>query len=268
MKLRLVPARQGALWVRHGFTVFFQRPLAYSVLFLAFLLFGLFALLLPIVGAVVVLAAMPLVSLGFMLATQRALQGRTPWPAVFIEPLKVDRRRGLALLRMGLAYAIATFAIMTLSDLVDGGKLEALQDAIGRGAEDSAAIGSLLGDPQLQIGLLLRVSLASLLSLPFWHAPALVHWGDQGVIKALFFSSVACWRNLAAFSVYGLAWGGVILLFGVLANLLAALTQQPQIVALATVPAGLLISTVFYASLYFSFADCFAPDTAADSAPD
>ena len=131
------------------------------------------------------------------------------------------------------------------------------------GKEDAPAIAALLADPQLQLGLLLRFGLASLLSLPFWHAPALVHWGDQGVGKALFFSTMACWRNIGAFTVYGLAWGGAILLFGALANVLAALLQQAQLIALAAVPAGLLFSTVFYASLYFTFTDCFAPDASA-----
>ena len=106
----------------------------------------------------------------------------------------------------------------------------------------------------------MRFGLASLLSLPFWHAPALVHWGGQGVGKALFFSTMACWRNIGAFTVYGLAWAGAILVFGALANVLAALTQQAQLIALAAVPAGLLFSTVFYASLYFTFNDCFAPE--------
>ena len=33
MKLRLVRARQGALWVRNGFRIFFRRPMAFAVLF-------------------------------------------------------------------------------------------------------------------------------------------------------------------------------------------------------------------------------------------
>jgi hypothetical protein len=73
---------------------------------------------------------------------------------------------------------------------------------------------------------------------------------------------MACWRNIGAFSVYALAWGGVILVFALLANLLAALLPDGQLIALAAVPAGLLFSTVFYASLYFTFSDCFASDTA------
>lgn len=260
MKLQLVPARQGALWVRRGFGIFFKHPLAFAALFTGFLFFGLMAMLLPFVGPLLLLAALPLVTLAFMLATQRAVHGQLPGPSVFVAPFRVNRARSIALLRMGLIYAVASLAIMTFSDLVDGGKFDALQEAMGGGKQDAAAIAQLLGDPQLQIGVLLRFGLASLLSLPFWHAPALVHWGNQGVGKALFFSTIACWRNFGAFTVYALAWCGVILLFGALANLLAALLQQAQVVALAAVPAGLLFSTVFYASLYFTFADCFAPD--------
>ena len=262
MKLQLLPARQGALWVRRGFTVFFTRPLAFAALFTGFLFFGLVAMLVPLVGPLLLLASLPLVSLGFMLATQRALQGQLPGPAVFVAPLRVDRQRSFALLRMGLAYAVASVVIIWLSDVVDGGKFEALQRVMADGKEDASAIAALLADPQLQLGLVLRFGLASLLSLPFWHAPALVHWGGQGVGKALFFSAMACWRNIGAFTVYGLAWAGAILMFGVLANVLAALTQQAQLIALAAVPAGLLFSTVFYASLYFTFIDCFAPDEA------
>ena len=260
MKLQLVPARNGALWVRHGFTVFFKRPLAFAALFTGFLFFGLVALLVPWLGPLLLLASLPLVTLGFMLATQRTLQGQLPGPAVFVAPLRVNRVRTMALLRMGLAYAATSVFIIWISDLVDGGKFDALQATLSGGKEDAAAIATLLADPQLLLGLLLRFGLASLLSLPFWHAPALVHWGNQSVGKALFFSTVACWRNLGAFTVYALAWGGVVVLFGLLINLLAVLLQQAQLLALVAIPAGLLFSTVFYASLYFTFADCFADD--------
>lgn len=267
MKLHLVPARQGALWVRRGFAAFFRRPLVFAALFTGVMLFGLLALLLPVVGQFLMLAAMPLVSLGFMVATRRVVLGKLPGPAVFVEPLMASRGKRLALVQMGVIYALATYLILLASDVVDGGKFEALQDTIASGKGDAAEIAALLGDAQLQFGLLLRFGLAALMSLPFWHAPALVHWGDQSVGKAFFFSTMACWRNVRAFSVYGLAWGGVILAFGIVANVLAALLQQPQIVALATVPVGLLISTVFYTSLYFTFADCFAPDPTTDADP-
>jgi hypothetical protein len=157
---------------------------------------------------------------------------------------------------------VASLAVIALSDSVDGGKFEALQDALAAGKEDPAAIAARLADAQLQIGMLVRFGLATLLSLPFWHAPALVHWGAQSVGKALFFSTMACWRNIGAFTVYALTWGGVVLVFGMLANLFAALLPDGSLIALAAVPAALLFSTVFYASLYFTFSDCFASEAA------
>lgn len=261
MRLQVVEPRRGAQWVRAGFAVFFKRPLAFAALFTLFVFAALVAMLLPLVGAWLLPAALPLVSLAFMLATQRTLAGRVPTPSVFIEPLRVSPARTRALLQMGLAYALCSVAVIWLSDAVDGGKFEALQEAMASGKSDSGEIAALLGDARLQFGVLLRLALAALLSLPFWHAPALVHWGELGLAKALFFSTVACWRNLGAFTVYGLAWAGVLLVFGILANLLAAVTAQPQFIAFTAVPAGLLFSTVFYASLYFTVTDCFAVDS-------
>lgn len=261
MKLQTVPPRQGALWVRRGFAVFFQRPIAFAGLFAAFL-FGVFALLLvPILGAMVLLALLPAVSLGFMIATRQVLDGSPASPRAFLLPLRSGRPRQVALLQLGAVYAAATFLIMWLADAVDGGALEALMEALPAGGTAPDVVAQKLADPRLGAGLTVRLGLAALLSIPFWHAPALVYWGAQTSGKALFFSTVACWRNKGAFVVYSLTWMAVILLFAVLANLVFALIGAVQFVAVASMPASLLFSTVFYASLYFTFAACFVDDT-------
>lgn len=260
MKLQTVPASQGALWVRRGFSVFFTKPLGFCGLFAGFMLAALLLLAVPAVGSLLLLVALPLVSLGFMLATQYAAAGRFPLPTVFIEPLRVDPVRRKGLVQLGLAYALATFVILWLSDLADGGKFDALQEAMVGGKTSQEDLQLLLMDSQLQWGLMLRFGLAALLSLPFWHAPALTHWGFQPWGKALFFSTVACWRNKGAFAVYGLTWFGVILAFSVLASLIFAALGQPNLMAVVAMPAGLMFSTVFYASLYFTYADCFTSD--------
>jgi hypothetical protein len=102
-----------------------------------------------------------------------------------------------------------------------------------------------------------RLALTLPLSLLFWHAPALVHWCGVNAPKAVFFSLVACWRNKAAFIMYGIVWAGAMLLFGVVTTTLFTLIGLPQLVGLAALPAALVFSTVFYTSLYFTFADCF-----------
>jgi hypothetical protein len=254
------------MWVRQGFALFFKQPLAFAGLFATFL-FAVFVLtVVPFIGSLLVLAALPLASLGFMIASRVALDGRFALPNVFIEPLRGPRPRVVAIVQLGLLYAAATLAILWLSDVVDGGALDRLLETLSSGKATQDSVAQKLADPQLQFGLLLRFGLAGLLSVPFWHAPALVHWGEHTAGKALFFSTVAVWRNKGAFAVYSLAWFAVIMLFALLANLVFGLLGQARLVALAAMPASLVFSTVFYASLYFTFADCFVPD-AVDAAP-
>ena len=258
MKLRLVPARRGMLWVRSGFRVFFRRPLGFASLFALFLVGVALLMLVPVVGAGLVLVALPLVSQVFMIATQRALLGRPMAPGLYLEPLRGARPQALGMLKLGVAYAVGTLLILWLSGVADGGRFEAFEDALlGPKQPDVAQVEAMLGDPQLLLGVALRLGLAGLLSLPFWHAPPLVHWGAQGWAKSLFFSTMACWRNKGAFTAYALTWAAVIMLFGVFVNVVLLALGQAQMVGAAALPAGLMFSTVFYASLYFSFADCF-----------
>ena len=179
MKLQLVPPRQGALWVRQGFTVFVKQPMGFAGLFATFL-FVVFALtLLPVVGPLLLLALLPLGSLGFMVATRSALEGRFPLPRAFIAPLRAGRAQLLAIVKLGLIYAAATWCILALSDWIDGGALDALMEAQASGTSSPDVMAAKLADPRLEAGVLLRFGLLGLLSVPFWHAPALVHWGCQ-----------------------------------------------------------------------------------------
>jgi hypothetical protein len=75
-----------------------------------------------------------------------------------------------------------------------------------------------------------------------------------------FFSTVACWRNKGAFIVYSATWLGVLLLFALLANLLFALIGRSQLMPFVAMPASMIFSTIFYASLYFTFAACFSAE--------
>ncbi len=258
MRLQTVPARQGIVWVRQGLRTFFKRPLAFAALFATFM-FAVFALaLLPFVGALIMLALLPLVSLGFMIATRITVDGGFPTARVFVDPLRPAAPGRNAIIQLGVVYAVATFVVMWLSDLVDRGAFEALMDAIPGAQTAPDAVAARLAAPGLGAGLLLRFGLAGLLAVPFWHAPALAHWDGHGCAKALFSSTLACWRNRGAFAVYGLVWFALIIAFGTLGSLLFALLGQPQLFALAAVPVSLLFTTVFYVSLYFTFDDCFA----------
>ncbi|WP_140635263.1 BPSS1780 family membrane protein [Methylibium rhizosphaerae] len=290
MKLKHAGFREGVLWVRSGFRVFFRYPLAFTGLFMMFMFGELLLLVLPWLGPVLFLASLPLVSAGFVLATERALRGRAPLPDVFFEPLRTGRARRVEFAKLGVLYTLAVVLVVALISAIDGDRLERWQQAVWEEAQQGTPQGApasapdaqpatpdtpadqspaasrprsadraLIEDPQLQFSLLLRLALIVPLSLVFWHAPALIHWGGVPVTKSLFFSAVACWRNLGAFIGFGLAWSVVVLTFGAVTTMLFVFIGQPQLVPLAVMPAALMFSTVFYASLYFTFVDSFSP---------
>ena len=115
MRLLTVPSRQGVSWVRRGFQVFLRQPLAFCGLFACFLFVVFLLTLLPFVGPVLLLALLPLGSLGFMIATRVALQGRFPLPRSFVEPLRSGAARARAILILGIVYAVCSLLIIWLS---------------------------------------------------------------------------------------------------------------------------------------------------------
>lgn len=264
MTLRIAdtPPRRGLAWVSMAFAQFLRRPLAFTLLFLVFLVAAMVLLAIPYLGALLVLASLPLLTLGFMIATRAAQQDGSVHVGQMVEPLlsAADPARRAGLVRLCALYAAATALVMWGSDAVDGGAFERLQVLLASARTEAHAkeIDALLADPRLLNGLVLRFGLSALLSIPFWHAPALVWWHGQGVAQSLFSSTLACWRNKGAFLLYGVAWAGTIALFGLAAGTLFSLLGASQLVGLAAVPAGLMFSTAFYISLYYSFADCFA----------
>jgi hypothetical protein len=254
MKLKLVEPRQGIVWVKNGLRVFFMRPMAFCLLFLIFM----------VVGPSLMLAVAPLATIGFMLATQLALQGRFPMPSVFIQPLRVNRQRLWAQVKLGLAYAACSLTVYLVAKAVSGDVLTELNTAMNAGkAPDEVA--PLLSDPRLQAWWLILVGGMALLAVPFWFAPALIHWGGMGAGKAVFFSTMACWRNKGALLLYSLGWAAVMIVFALVSGTIFSLLGAQQYALAAVMPAALMLSAAFYASLYFTFADCFEP-TDADSA--
>jgi hypothetical protein len=257
LSIRQAAPMEGVQWTRDAFRLFLRRPLPFAGMFVSFLLVALLATLVPVVGGVVMLMALPLLSLGFMLGSRAALNDLPVHPGQFIEPLRGQSTRRRTLLTLCAVYAVCTLLIMTLSEWVDGGAFDRLQALMAKGEDTQAEMEALLADPRLSWGLFTRFGLAACLSVPFWHAPALVHWQGQSVGQALFSSTLAMWRCKGAFVMYALAWVGVVAVFGALVGLLFSLFNARQLAGFIAMPAGLMFSTVFYVSLLYTYEGCF-----------
>ncbi len=257
LRLQSVPARQGIAWVREGFRVFLRHPMAFSLLYSGFLLAALIANFIPLIGSIAMLMGVPVLGLAFMRATQASLQGGVvPWPAL-AEPLGARSPRRKPLLILCAIYAATMIALMAVMLFVAGDALRHWQELFLSGKATPEQIEAAQANPRLRNGLWLFFVGSALVAVPFWHAPALVQWCNQGVAQALFSSTLACWRNKGAFFTYGLAWLAVSMVFGIVLDLVFTLLGMPQMVFVAAMPATLMFITAFYTSLYFTFVDSF-----------
>ena len=259
--LKTVPAARGPRWIADAFRLYFRRPLAFTALFAMFLFAALVVAQVPLLGGLVQMMSLPLLSLGFMVAGQSALQGGPVRVSQFIEPLRTDAARRRSLLILCVIYGTLALGILLLVDAVSNHAWARLQGFIARADSAQAEIDALLGEPGVATAVLLGAVMSTALSVPFWHAPALVHWGGQGVQQALFSSTLAMWRSKGAFFTYMLAWAGVMLSFGLLTALVFGLIGAPQLAGMLGVPAGLVFSAVFYLSTLFTFNDSFGGAT-------
>ncbi|MFN3612441.1 BPSS1780 family membrane protein [Tepidimonas sp.] len=250
MKLHRVPARTGLLWVRLGLRTFFRQPLAMAGLFFLFIMGVSVLAMVPVLGAPLALALLPAATLGLMAATKEADSGRFPMPTVLASAFRAGRERVRAMLLLGGLYALGSVVVMTLAAWLSG----APADATLEGGETA------LTEPAVLRNLAWQAVLYVPLGLPFWHAPALVHWHGIHPVKSLFFSLVACWTNKGALLVFMLGWSAVFFGVSLMLVLLASALGGASAMQVLVFPVASLLSAAFFTSLYFTFRDSFLTD--------
>jgi hypothetical protein len=253
VKLHRVPARTGALWVRQGIRTFLRQPLALAGLFFMFMLLVSVLSIVPVLGHALALALLPAATLGLMAATREAEGGKFPMPTILATAFQAGKDRIRSMLILGALYAVGSVIVMGLSALLAGGDLPAM-------AGEGEITEEMLRQPGMLRGMLISLVLYVPLGLLFWHAPALVHWHGVSPAKSLFFSALACWTNKAALLVYLLTWGGVFLAVSVVVAVLASALGGAQVLSVIVFPMAMLLSAMFFTSLYFTFRDSFETD--------
>jgi hypothetical protein len=273
MKLILKPvqARQGVQWVVQALKVFGRQPLGLAGLFGTFLFLALVLMLVPVIGGVVVLAAVPLLGLVMMMGTAAVVRGQRALPGLYLAPFRTDAVRRSRLLVLCAAYGALSLLVLLVSEAIDGGKLNELQELMAAGRDDARTredLQRLLADPQLLGGLYARVGLTALISIPFWHAPALVWWGQQSAAQALFSSTLAIWRSKGAFVSFVAAWVSLLGVSGLGLGLVLQALGLSGLMGVMAMPLGLTLSVIFYASLYFMFVQTFGTGEAGSERTD
>lgn len=259
MKLNIVPASEGAQWVKQGIQTFFRQPLALSGLFFMFMAIVSVLSIVPFLGSLLALVILPACTLGLMAATREAVAGKFPMPSIMASAFRAGKAKMRSMLVLGVVYALGVLLVMGASALADGGQFARLYLLGGTITRE------MVMEPAFQSAMWVALILYTPLSMLFWHAPALVHWHDMPPVKSLFFSGVVCLRNFRAFLVFGLVWMVIFLLAGVMVTLLATVIGGPEIAGVAMFPAAMLMAAMFFTSIFFTYQASF--ETPGGSAP-
>ncbi len=251
MKLNIVPAKQGLTWVKQGIRTFWRQPLALTGLFFLFMAWVSLLSMVPVLGSALALLILPAATLGLMVATEQASTGKFPMPTVLMVAFRAGQQRLKAMLVLGALYAVSFLAVMGISVLIDGGGFAKVYLA------NAPITPEVVNSSDFQSAMWVATLLYIPLSMLFWHAPALVHWHGVPPVKSMFFSAVACWRNLGAFAIYLLAWAGVFVVGATVILVISSALGGNDLSGAVLMPGALLMAAMFFTSIYFSVKDCF-----------
>jgi hypothetical protein len=253
VKLNIVPARTGFVWVQLGVRTFLKQPLALTGLFFMYMAGVLVLSQLPFVGSILGAMLVPAATLGLMAATAEAASGRFPMPSVLVSAFRAGSQRARAMLVLGAIYTVGSVLATLLAGAMVG--------------EPTAPVAGDSQAPPLDARAVVALVLHTPLVILFWHSPALVHWHGVAPVKSLFFSAVACFRNLGAMLLYGATWLGVFVVVAFVFSTVGMMLGGAAVARSVMLPTVLLLVAMFSTSLYFTFRDSFAADDPPEPQP-
>lgn len=256
MKMHFVPARTGLQWVKQGLRTFARHPLSLTGMFFLFMFVASIVAVLPIVGPLLISLLIPGVVAALMAAARESDAGNYPPPWLLVSPFRGRPERTKALLVLGGLNVVATIAVIVLSAVV----FYASNDHLDQLANPNNVTVETLQQLNLGQSLLTYTVLWAVTTLVFSLAAALIYWHGTSAAASLFYSVLACWGNKGALAVFLLSWGVVFYGAALLLTLIGQLfTSQDMWVALMTLLA-MLLTTAFFASVFFVFRDSFTTD--------
>ncbi|MBK8338350.1 MAG: hypothetical protein IPL03_18045 [Sterolibacteriaceae bacterium] len=228
---RTVDAGRSVEWFKAGWNLFLKNPgiwIAISVIMLV----TLFVLsMIPLLGQLAVLLAMPVAGGGLVLGCKSLSEGGE---------LRIDhllagfQSHGASLAVVGVLYAAGGLLAFGAALLIGSGG--ALGGAIAQGWS-----GASLAAGSMALGLLVWFALSVLLGMAFWFAPALVVLRGLAPFDAMKASLGACLQNFIVF-----------LVFGILATVAGFIAMLPMGLGL------IVLAPVMIGAAYASYLDVYA----------
>ncbi|EJC65433.1 hypothetical protein MJ863_01605 [Alcaligenes ammonioxydans] len=248
MQAAKLPFLYGWYWIQEGLRLFKLQPAALFFWSLITSILINLSNIFPIFGQMVLIVLVPTMTFIIQNACRRIDAGEVMRLGMWTEPLKPVPVRN-RLIKLGFIYLLACLAVGFIATFPFVSELSQLMD--NREASPEAIMAAFR--KPIFLFFILYLGLSAL----FWHAPALVGWHAIPVKQALFFSMVACWRNKAAFLLYGLCWAAAFFTIQTLGELLLGAGLSPGTATLVLTPINLAMAAILYASFYPAYRSVF-----------
>ncbi|WP_395823053.1 BPSS1780 family membrane protein [Collimonas sp.] len=203
----------------------------------------------------------PVFAMSFMQACRHIEQGKRVFPNLLLVGFRSPAIKNLVIL--GVLHLIAGVVAIGASALVDGGIF--WMTLTGQTALDAKEIR----DFSISLGMLFSAVAYTPAAMAFWYAAPLIMWEEMPVSKAVFYSFFAVWREIKAFTVYGLAWACIgVMLPAIISVLIALLIGNAAVTMMVLLPLSIALTVVMYCSFYPTYTHIFGrPDDASPLPP-
>lgn len=242
MQASILPFQYGWYWIQAGLETFKKQPMALIFWALVTNLLINISYLIPIVGQIALMVLTPTLTFVVLNASQRILNNEKMQLNDWLEPLKKDQAFN-RLLKLGGVYFFFLFVASIVATTPFLNSISAALPTTNHDIDPATLMDAVRTPVMVFLGLYL------LISILFWHAPALVGWHKIPLKQALFYSMVACWRNKLPMIIYGLFWGAIYYFFNMLSVTLAGSLGTDFSYFLMTF-ISLLVFAILYASFY------------------
>ncbi|MDB5813243.1 MAG: hypothetical protein JWN23_360 [Rhodocyclales bacterium] len=267
MQANRLPAARGWYWFVGGLRLWQRSP---GIIGLAAMLtFVLSAILgsVPWLGSLLICLIGPCLDVFLLRVCHIVDLGRRPALRDFSSDLTSNlvssaRPRLIGLLVLGGVTFIGLMLSKLVMNLIGGDAMTQLAAAsasldaavaASAPAASRAAAAQMSLAPNVLLALIFNLAGIFVLSIVMWIAPALTAFAGVPPVKSLVFSVVACWRNKAAFMVFGLSLACLSIPMSLL-MMLGGMGQTLVVMVLF----GVLMPACF-ASNYLSVTDIFGP---------
>ena len=214
---RLLPAGEGAAWWGESWRIFCAAPLPWIGMFVVFVVISIALSFVPVIGHAIYVIVTPVFAGGVMLGCHALARGAPLTVGHLFEGFRGPRLQPLlvlGLLSLAVMFAVAVFAAGTIFLALGAaglGEIVRILNTADVATIDYLALAQAVtaAGPAILLVCLIAITIAFLVAMAYWFAPALVALNGEPPFTALAKSFAASWRNVGAFLLYGLIYIGL-----------------------------------------------------------